>query len=116
MSVKRIVANVKTTNLNLAKIFYQDILGLEQLMDQGWMCTYGNTQKMNVQLSFFTQGGSGTDVPELSIEVDDVDDTLRKMEEGGFPIMYGPVNETWGVRRFYVKDPFGKLINILAHR
>ncbi|HYN27676.1 MAG TPA: glyoxalase, partial [Burkholderiales bacterium] len=24
-------------------------------------------------------------------------------------------SEPWGVRRFYVRDPFGKLINILQH-
>lgn len=24
-------------------------------------------------------------------------------------------DEPWAVRRFYVRDPFGKLINVLAH-
>jgi hypothetical protein len=27
-----------------------------------------------------------------------------------------PPDEAWGVRRFYVRDPFGNLVNILAHR
>ncbi|HWT72019.1 MAG TPA: glyoxalase, partial [Oxalicibacterium sp.] len=27
----------------------------------------------------------------------------------------GPVSESWGVRRFYVRDPIGKLVNILQH-
>jgi len=26
-----------------------------------------------------------------------------------------PADEPWGVRRFYVRAPFGKLVNILAH-
>lgn len=34
---------------------------------------------------------------------------------GHEPIEYGSVIEPWGVRRFYVRDPFGRLINILAH-
>ena len=34
---------------------------------------------------------------------------------GGLEIVYGVVTEPWGVRRFYVRDPFGKTINILAH-
>ena len=34
---------------------------------------------------------------------------------GDFPIEYGPAREPWGVRRFYVRDPFGRLVNILAH-
>lgn len=25
------------------------------------------------------------------------------------------ITEPWGVRRFYVRDPFGKLVNILQH-
>jgi uncharacterized glyoxalase superfamily protein PhnB len=53
-----------------------------------------------------------------SIEVDDVDDVdtaFDRMKSAGFPIEYGPVDEPWGVRRFYVRDPFGKLINVLAH-
>ena len=54
-------------------------------------------------------------MPDLSIEVDDVDAALAAMEAAGFQIEYGPVDEPWGVRRFFVRDPFGKLINILAH-
>jgi uncharacterized glyoxalase superfamily protein PhnB len=44
-----------------------------------------------------------------------VDAAFHRMKDAGFPIEYGPVNEPWGVRRFYVRDPFGKLINVLAH-
>ena len=29
-------------------------------------------------------------------------------------IEYGPVDEPWSVQRFYVRDPFGSLVNILA--
>jgi catechol 2,3-dioxygenase-like lactoylglutathione lyase family enzyme len=70
---------------------------------------------MSIQISFASQGGSETPTPDLSIEVDDVDAILEGMKRAGFPIEYGPVDEPWGVRRFYVRDPFGKLINILAH-
>ena len=37
------------------------------------------------------------------------------VRKAGIPIEYGPATEPWGVRRFYVRDPFGKLINILQH-
>ena len=70
---------------------------------------------MSVQVSVASEGGSGTPVPDLSIEVDDVDTAFERMKAAGFPIEYGPVNEPWGVRRFYVRDPFGKLVNVLAH-
>jgi catechol 2,3-dioxygenase-like lactoylglutathione lyase family enzyme len=115
MKVNRIVANVETQTPAAAKRFYQDVLGLDVLMDLGWIATYGSRQKMSVQISFLSQGGSDTPTPDLSIEVDDVDDALERMRAAGFPIEYGPADEPWGVRRFYVRDPFGKLVNILAH-
>ncbi|MET3181985.1 VOC family protein [Variovorax sp. NFACC27] len=115
MKVKRLVANFATPEPARAAVFYKDILGLDLLMDHGWIQTYGSQAGMTVQLSFASEGGSGTPVPELSIEVDDVDEAFERMKAAGFAIEYGPADEPWGVRRFYVRDPFGKLVNILAH-
>jgi len=114
--VKRIVANIRTSETAAAKLFYGDILGLEVLMDHGWITTYGSDEKMDVQVSFGAEGGSGTEVPDLSIEVNDVDAVYQQMKEHGFSVEYGPADEPWNVRRIYVRDPFGKLINILQHR
>jgi catechol 2,3-dioxygenase-like lactoylglutathione lyase family enzyme len=115
VKVKRIVANIDTRDIAAAKRFYQDVLGLEILMDHGWLTTYGSNAKMTVQISFASQGGSGTPTPDLSIEVDDVDAALEKVKQAGIPIEYGPADEPWAVRRFFVRDPFGKLVNILSH-
>jgi catechol 2,3-dioxygenase-like lactoylglutathione lyase family enzyme len=115
MTVRRIVANIATADIAAAKRFYGDVLGLESLMDMSWIATYGSHETMTVQLSFMAEGGSGTPVPDLSIEVDDVDAALADMKRAGFAIEYGPADEPWGVRRFYVRDPFGRLVNILQH-
>lgn len=115
MKVKRIMSNTATADVNKAAAFYRDILGLELLMDHGWFQTYGLDAKMTVQVSFGSEGGSGTPVPDLSIEVDDIEAALARFKAAKVPIEYGPVSEPWGVRRFYVRDPFGKLINILQH-
>lgn len=115
MVVKRIVVNIETQQIKEAKRFYQDVLGLELLMDHGWIATYGLDQQMGIQISFASQGGNDTPVPYLSIEVDDLDAALTRVIEAGFSIEYGPVDEAWGVQRFYTRDPFGNLINILAH-
>lgn len=32
-----------------------------------------------------------------------------------FAIEYGPAHELWGVRRFFVRDPFGKRVNLLQY-
>ena len=114
--VKRIVLNIDTRKIADAASFYRDILGLDLMMDHGWIATYGvEGQKMDVQLSFASEGGSGTQTPDLSIEVENIDEVLDKVKTAGFPVEYGPVNEPWGVRRFYTRDPFGKLVNILSH-
>jgi catechol 2,3-dioxygenase-like lactoylglutathione lyase family enzyme len=115
MKVKRIVSNIAGADPAAAKRFYQDVLGLDVLMDQGWIATYGSQQLMSVQISVASDGGSGTPVPDISIEVDDLDAACKAMIAAEFRIEYGPVAEPWGVRRFYVRDPFGKLVNILAH-
>ncbi|QDU74696.1 Glyoxalase-like domain protein [Bremerella volcania] len=115
MQVKRIVANTQTPEPDKAKAFYGDLLGLDLLMDMGFIQTYGSAEKMTVQISFAQEGGGGTAVPDLSIEVGDLDEAIAKFEEAQIPFEYGPVTEPWGVRRFYVRDPFGKLVNILQH-
>jgi len=114
--VKRIVANIKTEDLSKADMFYHDILSLEILMDHGWIKTFGNDEEAKVQISFATQGGNDTEVPDFSIEVDNVDEIYDKMKNSGFEIIYKITDEDWGVRRFFVKDPFEKLVNILSHQ
>ena len=115
MRVKRIVANISTPELDAARRFYGDILGLEVVMDHGWITTYGSNEQMRVQVSFASEGGSSTPVPDLSIEVDDLEAALERVQKAGVPIEYGPADEPWGVRRFFVRDPVGTLVNILVH-
>lgn len=115
MKVQRIIANLGAADPAAADAFYRGILGLELVMDHGWIRTYGGEERMRVQVSVASQGGSGTPVPDLSIAVDDLDEALRRVREAGVAVEYGPVEEPWGVRRFYVRDPFGRLINLLQH-
>ena len=115
MKVKRIVANIATADPEVADRFYRDILGLEVVMDHGWLRTLASSAEMRVQVSFASQGGSGTPVPDLSIEVDDLEVVLQRVTAAGMSVEYGPASEPWGVRRFYVRDPAGRLVNILQH-
>lgn len=116
MAVKRIVADLTAESPEHGEAFYKEILDLEVLMDMGWIRTYGSADAMPVQISMASEGGSGTVVPDLSIEVDNFDDVLERVQASQFEIEYGPVEEPWGVRRFYVRDPFGKLVNIMEHQ
>ena len=115
MSVKRIVTNIATTTPARAHTFYNGLLGLQLVMDHGFIRTYASERSSTVQISFASDGGSDTAVPDLSIEVDDLDEVIRRFQEEDIAFEYGPVTEPWGVRRFYVRDPFGRLLNILSH-
>ena len=116
MKVKRIVSNIKTTKDAAASDFYAEIFDLELLMDHGWIRTFGTDEKMSIQISIASEGGSGTEVPDLSIEVDDLEVALSRVAEANIAIEYGPESEPWGVRRFYIRDPYGKLLNVMQHQ
>lgn len=116
MVVKRIIANIAAPDVKAAQAFYGDILGLDLVMDHGWIVTFAAPIiESRPQVSIATQGGSGTPVPDLSIEVDDLEEVLRRVKAAGLKLEYGPAHEPWGVKRFYLRDPFGRLINILSH-
>lgn len=116
MGVKPIVANIASPDLDAARGFYADVLGLEVAMDLGWIITFaaGGAGAAS-QISVASEGGSGTPVPDISVEVDNLDEVHRLAVAAGLPIEYGPKQEPRGVTRFYVRDPFGRLVNILAH-
>lgn len=116
MSILRIVANLPADDPSGLAAFYQELFGLDLMMDHGFIATVGTNASAPIQMSLASEGGSGTALPAISVEVDDLDDVLRRAGNLGAPIEYGPVAEPWGVRRFYLRDPAGSLVNILSHR
>ena len=115
MGVKRIVANIDTAKVNEVRAFYVELFALEVVMDQGWIATLASGSDAPVQMSIASEGGSGTPVPNLSIEVDDIDAIFARAAELGHHIVYPLTTEPWGVRRFYLHDPAGKLLNVMMH-
>ena len=115
MAVKRVVANIAMKHARSAQAFYGDLLGMTIVMDLGWILTFAGDGDAAPQLSVASQGGSGTPVPDISIEVDNFDEIYRRACAWQVSIEYGPVDEPWGVRRFFVRDPAGRLVNILTH-
>jgi catechol 2,3-dioxygenase-like lactoylglutathione lyase family enzyme len=85
-------------------------------MDLGWIVTFAAEGEMRPQISVATEGGSGTPVPDLSIEVDDFESVYARVISAGLAVEYGPAVEPWGVERFYVSDPLGRLVNVLSYR
>ena len=115
MAIKRIVTDIATNDVPGLRAFYEDLFDLRTVMDQGWIVTLSSGEDAKVQLSIASEGGSGTPVPDMSIEVDDVDATYARAKHMGVDITYDITDEPWGVRRFFARDPAGKVLNILAH-
>jgi len=115
MTVRRIVANRTAAEPGQLRDFYKDLLDLEVVMDLGWIVTLAADTTARPQLSIASSGGSGTAVPDISIEVDDVDCIYERARSQACGIVYEITDEPWGVRRFYVRDPAGTVLNILSH-
>ena len=52
------------------------------------------------------------DLPAISVEVDDLEAVTAR---AGNAVVHGPVTEPWGVRRIFLRDPEGNLVNVLCH-
>ena len=115
MVVKRIVADIEAEKVGEVSSFYSRLFELRTVMDQGWIVTLSSGSSAPVQINIASQGGSGTPVPNLSIEVDDVDILHSRAKKLGYEITYELTDEPWGVRRFFVRDPVGNILNVLSH-
>ena len=114
--VRRIVMNINAPAGDDGALFYRDLLGLDLLMDQGWIRTWGSAgEGKPPQISVVSEGGSNAPAADMSVEVDDVDEIWRRARAGDYPIVYDLTEEPWAVRRFMVRDPFGKVVNIMMH-
>ncbi|MFI9817538.1 VOC family protein [Saccharothrix variisporea] len=115
MGVRRVVPNVHSADIPAARDFYAR-LGLHPVMDHGWITTLASPAHPSAQLSVMTDDLTAPVTPDLSIEVDDVDAVYAAMVDAGADILHPLQDEDWGVRRFFVKDPAGLVVNVLGHR
>jgi catechol 2,3-dioxygenase-like lactoylglutathione lyase family enzyme len=116
MPVRRIVPDVHAQDPGASRAFYVDVLGLEVAMDLGWVVTFAAPGNPTAQISVMRDDASASVQPDVSIEVDDVDAVHAAAQRLGYEIVHPLTEEPWGVRRFFVRDPNGKIVNILSHR
>jgi catechol 2,3-dioxygenase-like lactoylglutathione lyase family enzyme len=118
MTVRRVVPDVRVESaaaLADGRAFYER-LGLVVAMDLGWVVTMASPDNPTAQVTLATGDASATAVPDLSVEVDDVDAVHAAMVAAGVPIVHDLRDEPWGVRRFFALDPNGKVVNVVSHR
>jgi catechol 2,3-dioxygenase-like lactoylglutathione lyase family enzyme len=116
MTVRRIVPLIGAADPAASRGFYVDVLGLEVAMDMGWIVTYASPANATAQLSVCLRSAASPVQPDISVEVADVDACHARAMAQGCEVVYPLTDEPWGVRRFFVREPNGKVINVLSHR
>ena len=115
MSVRRVVPDIKSKHLDESRAFYVDFLGLKVGMDMGFVMTFVSPSNPTAQITVMRDDDTSTLSPNVSVEVADVDEVHARAVERRLEIVYPLTDEPWGVRRFFVVDPNGIILNVLSH-
>lgn len=115
MAVRRVVPNIHAQAAQESRDFY-GLLGFEEVMNLGWITTLASPSAPTAQISVMSEDKTAPVVPDMSVEVDDVDAVYAAVRASGAEIVHPLQDEEWGVRRFFARDPNGRVVNVLSHR
>ncbi len=116
MAISRIVPYADGTDISASKDFYVEVLGLEVAMEDP-VLGLGSPENPTAQV-IIPPAGMEDPQPHFGVDVGDraaVDAAHAAVLERGLRIVYPLTDEPWGVRRFFVEDPGGTIVNVLAH-
>ncbi|GAA3918471.1 VOC family protein [Actinoplanes auranticolor] len=115
MRARRIMTNLRVADIEAAKEFYTGFLGLStEEFNLGWVARYSSPGGgANVQL--VTGDATAPEDSVISVQTDDVDGAYEEAQRLGYEIVHPLTTEPWGVRRFFVRDPDGNVLNIVGH-
>lgn len=83
---------------------------------QGWIASFRSPDNRAAQIRLVSGDATAADDSVLSVAVSDVDAVHARAKQLGYEIVHPLTHEQWGVRRFFVRDPHGNVINIVGHR
>ncbi|SFH11645.1 VOC family protein [Streptomyces mirabilis] len=115
MAVRRVMPVLQWDAAQENREFY-GLLGLEEVMNLGWIMTLASPSAPAAQVSFMASDTIAPVTPDMSVKVDDVDATCAVVRDSGAEIVHPLQDEEWGVRRFFVRAPADRAINMLSHR
>ena len=115
MRAKRIMANLRVADVDAAKTFYTDYLGLSnEEFNMGWVARYSSADA-GARLQLVTGDATATEDSVISVCTDDIDAAYAEAQRLGYDIVHPLTTEAWGLRRFFVRAPDGNVINIVNH-
>jgi predicted enzyme related to lactoylglutathione lyase len=116
MQVSRIIADLRVTDIEEAKSFYTDFLGLShEAFNMGWVARFTSPDAESM-VQLVTGDKTAPAAPVLSVLTDDLDGAFAEATRRGYEIVHPITTEPWGVRRFFVRAPDGNLLNIVDHK
>jgi catechol 2,3-dioxygenase-like lactoylglutathione lyase family enzyme len=115
VTIRRVVPDVRCEDIGESSAFY-GLLGFEQVMNLGWVVTLASPGNPTAQITLMGPDATAAVQPDFSIEVDDVDAVHAAMVARGADIVHPLQDEEWGVRRFFVRDPSGRVVNVVSHQ
>ena len=116
MSIRRVVPDIASERVDESREFYVGVLGFKVVMDMGWVTTFASPTNPTAQLTIMRSDGSSQLVPQVTVEVADVDAIHAEAVRRGAEVVYPLTDEPWGVRRFFLRDPNGAVINVMCHK
>lgn len=115
MDIRRAVPGLISADLDRSRAFYGDFLGFDVGMDMGWIVNFVSPDNPTAQVIVMAEDRSLDVQPDMTIEVGDVDRVHAQAVEQGHEVVYALTDEPWGVRRFFVRDPDGAVVNVMSH-
>jgi catechol 2,3-dioxygenase-like lactoylglutathione lyase family enzyme len=122
MTIRRVVPDIACDRLEESRKFYANVLGFQVAMDvpidRGRIVTLVSPSNPTAQISLLSGPASTSRHPDptVTIEVADVDAVHARAVAAGVQIVYPLTAEPWGVRRFFLADPNGVVINVMSHQ
>jgi len=116
MTIRRVIPDITSERIDESRDFYVGLLGFTVAMDLGWIVTFASPENPAAQITLMRGDASPQVAPQVTVEVADVDAIHTEAVRRGAEIVYPLTDETCGVRRFFVRDPNGIVLNIMCHR
>jgi catechol 2,3-dioxygenase-like lactoylglutathione lyase family enzyme len=121
MTIRRALPVLKSADLRASRAFYVDVLGFEVAMDEPGFLMIRSPSVPTTQIILIDADASQPFDPlvgmiDVSCEVEDVDAIHDRVEARGMEVLHPLTDESWGIRRFFVREPGGTVVNVAMHR
>jgi catechol 2,3-dioxygenase-like lactoylglutathione lyase family enzyme len=118
VTIRRAMPNVRARDLEASRAFWVDFLGFVPAMDDPGFLMLKSPSTPTTQVLLSTPEAHDPQIGQvdISVEVEDVEGAWAEAQRRGLEVVHPLTDEPWGVRRFFVRDPDGTVINVASHR